>query len=309
MVIPSIGRPVLREVVLGALSQEPLEVVVVADRDRRGIDALLRAEQADGRVRILDGPGCGSAAARQVGIEAATGDVVLLLDDDVVPAPGLVPGHARAHADGPGHEVVVGFMPVAPELRAGSATAAIYDNDYRVEATELEAGAPVLGQLWGGNVSLTRADASRVPQLVAAYPFEVRVDEEFGLRAAEAGLTGRFVRELLAEHRYERSAERFLALASYYQRARMLVERMHPQLRPEGPPGTGLPALLRIVAGLAGLPVVGRPVQRAVVSVARRFGDGSPHKPRIALLVVARAIVQIEAAKSDSFVDHAAIRP
>ncbi len=54
----------------------------------------------------------GASAARQAGVEAASGEVVVLLDDDVVAEPGLVTGHARAHADRDG-VVVVGYAPVA----------------------------------------------------------------------------------------------------------------------------------------------------------------------------------------------------
>lgn len=295
VVIPSVGRPVLREVVSAALAQGALEVLVVADRSRDRVDAALAPDlTADARLRVLPGDGRGSAAARQIGVDAAVGDVVLLLDDDVVPAAGLLAGHATAHATGPGHEVVVGFMPVAAELRAERATARIYDNDYRAEVAELEAGAPVLHQLWGGNVSLARADARRVPQFDPAYPYNFREDEEFGLRAAKAGLTGRFVRALRATHHYQRSASRFVALGADQRRGRLVLERLHPELGPESPPTAGLPAVLRVAAMVATAPIIGAPLRRAVLAAARRFGDGPPRRVRVALLVLARVLVQVD---------------
>ncbi len=298
VVIPSVGRAVLREVVSTVLAQDPLEVLVVADRSRDRVDAALAPDlTADARLRVLPGDGRGSAAARQIGVDAAAGDVVLLLDDDVVPEAGLLAGHVTAHADGPGQEIVVGFMPVAAELRAANATARIYDNDYRAEVAQLEAGVPVLDQLWGGNLSMRRADAARVPQFDPAFPFTFREDEEFGLRARRAGLTGRFVRALRATHHYQRSASRFVTLAADQRRARLLMQRLHPELGPEPPPTAGLPTPLRIVASVATAPIVGPPLRHVVLAAARRFGDGPPRRVRVALLVLARALVQVDAAR------------
>lgn len=46
-------------------------------------------------------PTGGPSAPRNVGIRAAGGDVIVILDDDVLPEPGLVLGHARFHREHP----------------------------------------------------------------------------------------------------------------------------------------------------------------------------------------------------------------
>ena len=135
-----------------------------------------------------------------------------MLDDDVVPDPGLLAGHAAAHTGTTGR-AVVGFMPVGTDCRARSATAAIYDGDYRRGVAEIEAGAPVLTQLWAGNVSLRRTDALRTPPADPEYRYRWREDQNYGLRLAEAGLVGVFVRALGARHRYERTAAEFLEIS------------------------------------------------------------------------------------------------
>src|SRR4051812_46486656 len=91
VVVPSVGRERLAAVVAAALADPATtEVVVVADRDPARVDAVLRASglDADARVVVLAGAGRGPAAARQDGITRARGDLIVLLDDDVVPAPG-----------------------------------------------------------------------------------------------------------------------------------------------------------------------------------------------------------------------------
>src|SRR6478736_6773068 len=97
VVVPSVGRERLAAVVAGAL-----------------------ADPATTEVVVVAGAGRGPAAARQDGITRACGDLIVLLDDDVVPGPGLVSAHRDVHA-GRERLLAVGPMPVARELRASSA--------------------------------------------------------------------------------------------------------------------------------------------------------------------------------------------
>jgi glycosyltransferase involved in cell wall biosynthesis len=81
VVIPTIGRPSLRTAVDSALHQThpPVEVIVVLDAD---CEPDL---PASGAVRVLrTSGGVGPSLAKHIGVEAATGDVIALLDDDDV---------------------------------------------------------------------------------------------------------------------------------------------------------------------------------------------------------------------------------
>lgn len=83
-VIPTIGRPELYEAVTSALVQtEHLhEVVVAADTS----DELSLPD--DPRIKVVrTGPLAGGNVARMAAIEAATGDVIALLDDDDIWCP------------------------------------------------------------------------------------------------------------------------------------------------------------------------------------------------------------------------------
>jgi glycosyltransferase involved in cell wall biosynthesis len=78
-VIPTIGRPSLGRAVQSVLDQTPpvVEVIVVADTD--GPVPL----PPDNRIMLLRaGVGSGPARCRQLGIDAARGSVIALLDDD-----------------------------------------------------------------------------------------------------------------------------------------------------------------------------------------------------------------------------------
>jgi predicted AlkP superfamily phosphohydrolase/phosphomutase len=66
---------------VGRQSYSRWELLVVDDRSADGTAELL-AGLDDPRIRVLNGPGAGACAARNVALEAARGDVVTYLDDD-----------------------------------------------------------------------------------------------------------------------------------------------------------------------------------------------------------------------------------
>jgi glycosyltransferase involved in cell wall biosynthesis len=78
-VIPTIGRPSLARAVQSVLNQtQPVaEIIVVADTD-----AAVSLPSDDRIVLLRKGVGSGPARCRQLGIDAARGTVIALLDDD-----------------------------------------------------------------------------------------------------------------------------------------------------------------------------------------------------------------------------------
>ena len=61
-------------------------------------------------LRILEGSHAGIAAVRNVGLSAARNDVILFLDDDIVPDRDCVTAHASAHESRRNH-VALGYCP------------------------------------------------------------------------------------------------------------------------------------------------------------------------------------------------------
>jgi GT2 family glycosyltransferase len=294
VVIPTIGREVLAESVGRALEQDPLEVLVVADRQPERVREILATNRLDGdpRLRVVDGPARGAAPARQAGLDQATGDIILFLDDDVVPDPGLVAGHRDAHAVAP-DRVVVGYMPVAPELVRSSVTAAIYSANYEAECAELD-GQPelVLFGLWGGSVSMRRSDCLRAPQAVPTFDGLLLEDTELGLRCAQLGLAGVFDRRLTAVHRHDQSVETFLRNAARQMEGAGVLERQYPGLFKAPDQVTPLPAIARGIVAASRAPIVGRPLRAAIVGIAARVDRGRVTGLRKKVVVLARVVVQ-----------------
>jgi glycosyltransferase involved in cell wall biosynthesis len=235
VVIPTRNRRQRIERTVRALLADPAatEVVVVDDGSTDGTTGLLEALAVDEpRLRSLRTPPRGQDFARQAGAEVASGDVLLTIDDDVVATPGLVTGHARHHAGRRGL-VVVGYMPVRTPCRRrpGQFATYLYAQNYEWACRRWEREPEaVLRYLWGGNLSLRRADALRVGFVSPSGRLPYNEDQEFGLRLLRAGAQGVFDRSLLAHHEHERDLDGYLREGRVRAVGAMTVHAAHGDL-------------------------------------------------------------------------------
>lgn len=257
------------------------EIVVVVDGSPDGsYELLTELAAADPRIRPVWRENGGDATARQSGVELATGDVVLLLDDDVIAGPGLARGHAAVHArvaasGGAAGVVVLGYMPTRrpAQRRPGGFTTDLYADEYEAQCRRYESDAStILRNFWAGNVSIRRADALRVGLLTGGPRLRYHSDQEFGLRCLRAGLTGVFDRRLIAEHRHERDLDTFLRQARARGADRRALERRFSDLIPPGGLRDVLPLPVRAAVAAAAAPGLGRVVAPVLRWKLRRAG-------------------------------------
>jgi len=115
IVVPTHNRVdlLLRLLQSPALAQDaargPLEVVVVVDGSSDGTAGRLCELEVPYRLLVLEGVHAGPANARNHGWQAASGDLLLFLDDNVLPSPQLVREHLASHA-GQGRALVMGRL-------------------------------------------------------------------------------------------------------------------------------------------------------------------------------------------------------
>lgn len=250
--LPAFVEPLLRE-------DEMHELVVAVDgSDDGSVEWLEERRRDDNRIVILELPNRGAGPTRQAGIEAASGEVILLLDDDVVAAPGLVAGHAEHHQDLES-KLVMGYMPndwrALPPGRRGIGY--IYRRAYEKHcASYAEDPQAVLYGFWGGNFSMPRSEFRRVGMQGLAVA-RGQDDREFGIRCAKAGIHAVFDPGLRAEHLFERSLEPWRRDCRIQGQSRVMLHDAHAdllgrELREAPPPshvadavGMGLPGPLR----------------------------------------------------------------
>jgi len=122
----------------------------------------------DDRIRVLAQPASGPGGARNRGLRQATTELVLFLNDDVVPKPGTLDAHRRAHevriGEGDPPALLVGSAPFAPVSDATvlddmvASTSLIFFYDHMGVSADRDLG---FRHAWTLNLSLPRSIALR----------------------------------------------------------------------------------------------------------------------------------------------------
>ena len=177
---------------LAACTPPAHELVVVVDGGRDQSAALAAAAGAT----VIDLPeSIGPASARNTGAQAATGDVLLFIDADVVVPPGLV-GRVEAFLqDHPGIAAVIGLYDDAP---ADPGFLSQYRNllHHYVHQT----GCEEASTFWSGCGAIRARTSSTPAGSTAASSYSSVEDIEFGYRLRRAGHRVRLLKDLQVTH-------------------------------------------------------------------------------------------------------------
>ncbi len=218
------------------------EIVVVVDGSTDGTLGFLSHLNGPFRVKVISQPNRGLAAARNAGLAAAEGDVVLFLDDDIICTPGVLRQHCAAHA-GPGPLLVHGPIHVAHDsLRTliRYATEVWYESYYgRLDPA---VGIRLPRDIYFlGNSSIPRETLLACGGLDEQAP---GVDDfELGLRLWKRGVRFQYLPAAAAYELFVKSTQEFLQKqVKKWAKAEIYLCRKHPEYRPHSKlAGTGKP--------------------------------------------------------------------
>ena len=233
VVIPTRGRAASVRRALAALALQDLpsgefEVIVSVDGpDEETVD-LIRSFASPYVLRAVEGPGGGRAGACNAALRAADGDVVVILDDDMEPAPACLRRHCEHHAQET-RLCVMGAVPVRIDgatPRAGRYVAWKFDR----HLANLAEPAHVFGlrDFYSGNASI-RLDVLREAGLFdESFTQYGNEDLELSLRLRAAGVRLLYDGDALAYQHYEKDL-RALARDTFEKgMTAVLLARSHP---------------------------------------------------------------------------------
>ncbi|OAN45262.1 glycosyl transferase [Chloroflexus islandicus] len=228
VVTPTYNRLARLQRVLAALAVQTyapdrFEVVIVSDGSTDGTAAYCQQAHMPFRLNFIQQANAGPAAARNRGVAAARGELVLFLDDDVVPAPNLIAEHLRLHEER-ANRVVLGPMLTPPDACLSPWVAweqAMLEKQYRAMTSGVWPA--TARQFYTGNTSLAR-------QLVmAAGGFDERFrraeDIELAYRLSKLGVEFVFAPQAAGYHYAERSFASWLATPYTYGRNDIIFGR------------------------------------------------------------------------------------
>lgn len=234
IIVPSLNRRDSLRQVLDALESQTYtddlyEVIVVLDGCTDGSGAMTRERDPKHSLRLIEQPHRGLAASRNAGANVAEGSLLVFLDDDIVPVPGFVAAHAKAHEDAGHRGVVIGEC--VSRLTEGTFWAlqgrTWWDDHFRRKGepdhpwTALDYSA--------GNSSISREWF----EVLGSFDerFERRNEEqEFGVRLIHGGASFSYCREARGDHYIETDFSRSLEQHRLQGFNDVLLAETHPAL-------------------------------------------------------------------------------
>ncbi len=194
VVIPTHNRlPVLLEALrcLAGGSEMPDEVIVVDDGSEEPVQpAVEAADFGFPSLRVIRfSPGRGAPVARNEGARASTGDIVVFMDDDLLPDVNMVRYHRRIHEAHPAPNYgVMARIYFDPDLPRTPLMHYIEEYGYFTAVSKDPDRTPVLDGLISANFSMKRAFMEGRSKLFDEnFPHNRNEDTEFGVRMVAEG--------------------------------------------------------------------------------------------------------------------------
>lgn len=211
------------------LSPNCFELVIVVDGSTDGTTEYLKSLRLEFAIRIIEQHNQGLAVALNRGISASRGDLVLLVDDDLILHSSNFRTHLEAHS-GNGPLVVHGPVYVANESADSFAT------DWIREGVDEEIRRWESGWSWPDDANIDPNYSVPRGALLdsGGYDenFKWRQNCEFGIRLVKMGLRIVYEPKAIAHHVYSKTTQEFLEIqVRSWGREEILLLQKHPELR------------------------------------------------------------------------------
>jgi GT2 family glycosyltransferase/peptidoglycan/xylan/chitin deacetylase (PgdA/CDA1 family) len=211
---------------------ESYEIVVVLDGCTDGTSEMLNSLRSLREFVVIEQENRGKAAAVNAAVDAASGEIILILDDDLVCDRGMIAAHTAAHASGP-PALVFGRMQVDMGRRTSVAERFIYEN-YERYYLRLETDSH---PIWpddafaGPNCSLPREVFRAVGGFDDMLFGRRGEDVELGLRLWKAGVCFRYEPRAITWHSWVKSHRAFWNDAAEDGASTVRLCRKHLEMR------------------------------------------------------------------------------
>lgn len=238
IVIPSFNRQKPLYALVSALigqhrSNISTELIVVLDGSTDGSAEALAKLTTPPEMRLIihTQPNKGLAAARNAGLKLASGEVVLFLDDDIIPSEGLVRAYLHAYRV-TGVDVVLGriYRHVADWVPVAIADSEAYASEMRHKSLSIDGTLANALNVWGNDLLVKRSRLLEVGGFDEAFRQYGSEDVDLGQRLVEAGATFAYAPDAAVIHCYRGTPYEWRQRAWLRGRSEVALTTKHPSL-------------------------------------------------------------------------------
>jgi serine acetyltransferase/GT2 family glycosyltransferase len=282
----------LDDLVRQTLDAALFEVVVNDDGSTTPVAAALAGYSPPYALKLLRQNNAGAASARHRAILEATGEIIVIVDDDMRVGADFLAEHLRAHAAGA--DVVLGQIRQPAIGDRLALFERFHTQQIEANARRFASGrAKVRGvHLCTGNLSIRRDLYLRAGGFDTTLPRSE--DRELGIRLEKLGARLAFSETAATDHHSDHaSRDSWLERAHRYGIWDARIGEKHPEVENADPwrflflvSPLSRPILSMVVAA----PAIGKPVARGIMSVAEQVDDAGFERPAIVLATLAYGV-------------------
>jgi len=238
VIIPTFNRAAVLRRMLNLLAVQTLaasewEVIVIDDGSTDETPRVLVEFQEKGifNLKWESQANAGQGAARNRGFDLATGKILLILGDDMLPRPGLLEAHLRFHIHHPETEAAaLGLVRWHPELAITRFMRWLDTSGTQFKFHDLQPEQTTdFWRFYTANISLKKEllGTERFDPDFTGWGFE---DTELGLRLEKKGMKLLYYPDALVEHLHAISAEGLAERQRSAGRNAALFQSKHPEI-------------------------------------------------------------------------------
>jgi GT2 family glycosyltransferase len=238
VIIPTYNRRDSVERALHALtlqtqSMETFEVIVSIDGSLDGTREMVASFIAPYRLDYIWQPNQGRAAACNAGIRMAQGDLLVILDDDMEPAPDCLERHSQAHPINSRFGVMGAVPMYCNNTEAPIAAYIAWKFNRHLENLSRSEHQLVLRDFYSGHFSIRRAVLTEVGLFDEAFRIYGNEDLELSLRLKESGVKLKYAPEIVAHQYYSKDFAELAHDTIAKGQTAVLLASKHPEALPD----------------------------------------------------------------------------
>lgn len=242
VIIPTYNRKGILAECLSSLfkqsySKNNFEIIVIDDGSVDETESLVRMKinEADVELRYLKQQNRGPAAARNLGIKNAKGEIILFIGDDIISSPILLEEHIRYHKQCLDEKVaVLGYVTWPPETAITPFMEWLDESGAQFGYRLIKDPENVLYRFfYTSNVSVKREFLLKHGLFDEDFPYAALEDIELAYRLKDKGLRIVYNKDALAYHKHRIDKKIFIKRSKIVGRSMAIFHLKHPELKEE----------------------------------------------------------------------------
>jgi glycosyltransferase involved in cell wall biosynthesis len=232
VVIPTYNRQeILKKCISSVLHQtysaNNYEIIIINDQSSDETELILKVviKQFPDRIKYFSQHKKGPAAARNLGIKEARGDIILLLGDDMIPAHTLIEEHVKVHAKFNHCDkiIVLGYIVWPSFIENNRFIQFLDDHEIQFSYKEIEKHEECVSwcDFYSSNISLSKKLITDTGLFDEEFPYAAFEDTELGYRLHKNGAKIIFNKNAVVSHWHS------MNLKTYSSRMRIVGRSSH----------------------------------------------------------------------------------